>query len=73
MAIVINDLQVQKQTLQNQLLLMKSSTNSAAASGDTCEALEKQLADVSAKLQAQKNAVQSAADQSPRFDFYKKS
>lgn len=67
----VQDLQTKRQTIQNQILLMKDSTNGAAA--DTQEVLEEKLEEISAELRAAKSqeaqmAGAPAAD--GRFDSY---
>lgn len=59
------DLQTRRQTLQNQLLLLKSTSDSSAVNTDSVKLIEKELKEISSKLKG-------SAPERPRFDRFER-
>lgn len=69
----VKNLQTQKQTLQNQILLMKSTSDGMAGTTETQEVLEQKLEEVSVELKTAKSQETRTVDIKPareRFDWY---
>lgn len=66
-------LRTEQQSLQNQILLLKNGSDSAALSEDSIEVLEKRLEKISAARQAAQGQSSPAADLRKRFDTYEPS
>lgn len=73
----VEQLEIRRQTMQNQLLLMKNTSNGSGFSGDTVKALEENLEEITQELQTAKAQIQiqtesvSSRDAS-NYDQYQK-
>lgn len=71
-------LQTKQQSLQNEILLLKSTSDGASLSKDSQEALEQQVEEITAELKAAKSQIDSvtedfaSATSKSNFDLYKK-
>lgn len=75
----LQNLQMKQQTLQNQILLLKSTTNGAVGENGSQEVLEKQLEEVTAELRTVKSQevipaedMEHSVSNMKRFDIYEK-
>lgn len=77
----VDDLVTKQQTIQNQMLILKSTSDGASVSGETQEILENALKEVSAELKTAKamevqdvsDSATALASRKSNFDRYEKS